>query len=45
MRPTQRYSYLAPDHLACAVARLSFAAPLVADVRDICEERRKRAAV
>jgi hypothetical protein len=40
---TQRYAHLSPDHLAGAVARLSFAPATPATVDDLAEERRRRA--
>ncbi len=40
---TQRYSHLAPDHLAAEVARLTFAAPAPSGLADFGEEVRKRA--
>lgn len=38
---TQRYAHLAPDHLAAAVARLTFAPP-GPEVADLTAERRRR---
>ena len=40
---TAIYAKLAPDHLLAQVARMSFAAPPVAGMADITEERRQRA--
>jgi integrase len=40
---TQRYAHLAPDHLAGAVARLSFSIPAPTGMVDFGEEKRKRA--
>jgi integrase len=41
---TQVYAHLSPDHLAAQVARLSYAQPVAADVPDLGEKRRRRAA-
>jgi hypothetical protein len=40
---TMRYAHLAPDFMAAEVARMSYRVP-IADVADLAEERRRRAA-